>query len=59
MEAGSFTIRPLTTLDEMYDAVDLQRGYWGNDIDSVVPAQMLYTIHGGGDTSSGHSTAAD
>ncbi len=48
MEAGSFTIRPLTTLDEMYDAVDLQRGYWGNDIESVVPAQMLYTIHGSG-----------
>lgn len=48
METGTTTIRPLTTLDEMYEAVELQQSYWGNDIESVVPAQMLYTIHGSG-----------
>lgn len=54
METSTITIRPLTTLDEMYDAVDLQRVFWGNDVESVVPAQMLYTIVGSG----GHVIAA-
>lgn len=48
MDTGTTTIRPLTTLDEMYEAVELQRTYWGNDVESVVPAQMLYTIYGCG-----------
>lgn len=44
----NLTIRPLTTLDEMYAAADLQRTFWGNDVESVVPAQMLYTIYESG-----------
>ncbi len=43
------TIRPLRTLDEMRPAVDLQRTHWGDDLESVVPAQMLFSLatHGG------------
>ncbi|MCC6613228.1 MAG: hypothetical protein IT320_07100 [Anaerolineae bacterium] len=43
------TIRPLRTFDEMPPAVDLQRTHWGDDLESVVPAQMLFTLatHGG------------
>ena len=43
------TIRPLRTLDEMRPAVDLQRIHWGDDLESVVPAQMLFSLatHGG------------
>lgn len=54
MEASTVRIQSLTTLDEMYEAVDLQRVYWGNDVESVVPAQMLYSIVGSG----GHVIAA-
>jgi predicted GNAT superfamily acetyltransferase len=54
METSTVRIRPLMTLDEMYEAVELQRTYWGNDVESVVPAQMLYTIVGCG----GHVIAA-
>lgn len=45
----TITIKPLTSLDEMYAAVDLQRVYWGDDIESVVPAHMLFSLakHGG------------
>lgn len=48
------TIRPLTTFDEMYEAVELQRVFWGDDTESVVPAQMMYTIYETG----GHVLAA-
>lgn len=43
------TIRPLRSFDEMHPAVDLQRTHWGDDLESVVPAQMLFTLatHGG------------
>jgi len=43
------TIRPLRTFDEMHPAVELQRTHWGDDLESVVPAQMLFTLatHGG------------
>ncbi|MBE0705443.1 MAG: GNAT family N-acetyltransferase, partial [Afipia sp.] len=43
------TIRPLRTLDELHPAVDLQRLHWGDDLESVVPAQMLLSLatHGG------------
>lgn len=37
-------IRALSSLDEFYEAVDLQRTYWGSDSESVVPAQMLHSI---------------
>jgi predicted GNAT superfamily acetyltransferase len=42
-------IRELRTFDEMKMAVDLQRTYWGDSIESVVPAHMLFSMasHGG------------
>ncbi|MCY3720242.1 MAG: hypothetical protein OXG07_11880 [Anaerolineaceae bacterium] len=42
-------IRLLHTLQEMEDAVDLQRSYWGTRPGAVVPGHMLFTIaqHGG------------
>jgi predicted GNAT superfamily acetyltransferase len=47
-------IRPLTTLEEMRVAVDLQRVYWGDDLESVIPAHMLLSIASYG----GHVLAA-
>lgn len=47
-------IRVLRSLDELRAAVDLQRVYWGDDSESVVPAQMLHTIAAYG----GHVIAA-
>lgn len=45
----TFNIRPLTTLDEMRPVVDLQKQYWGDDLESVIPAHMLFSLanHGG------------
>lgn len=42
-------IQVLKTLSEMRAAVDLQKSYWGDDMESVVPAHMLFSIakHGG------------
>lgn len=42
-------IRPLRRLDEMGAAVELQKIYWGEGEESVVPAHMLYSLasHGG------------
>lgn len=42
-------IDALMTLDDMRPAVDLQRVYWGEDTESVVPAHMLFSLaqHGG------------
>jgi predicted GNAT superfamily acetyltransferase len=37
-------IRPLERLDEMRAAVELQKTYWGDDLESVVPAHMLYSL---------------
>ncbi len=44
-----FDIRPLRTLDEMRPMVDLQRIYWGDDLESIIPAHMLFSLanHGG------------
>lgn len=47
-------IKALRTLSEMRQAVDLQRIYWGNDVESLVPAHMLFTIASYG----GHVLAA-
>lgn len=46
---GEITIRPLFGLEEMRAMVELQRTYWGEDAESVVPAQMLFSLanHGG------------
>lgn len=45
----SITIRPLFGLSEMHAAVQLQKTYWGNDLESVIPAHMLFSLanHGG------------
>lgn len=42
-------IRTLHTLAEMYQAVDLQTSFWGQDSESVIPAHMLFSLatHGG------------
>ncbi|MCU0496985.1 MAG: GNAT family N-acetyltransferase [Anaerolineae bacterium] len=54
MTNSTIEIHPLETLDAMYEAVELQRTYWGNDLESVVPAHMLFTIASSG----GHVLAA-
>ncbi len=36
--------RPLTTLDEMFEAAALQKVYWGHHPDALVPAHMMFTI---------------
>lgn len=45
----SVIIRPLFALSDMHAAVQLQRVYWGNDLESVIPAHMLFSLanHGG------------
>jgi predicted GNAT superfamily acetyltransferase len=53
-EKDSIQIRPLKTLNEMRAAVELQKTYWGDDVESVVPAHMLFSIA----TSGGHVLAA-
>lgn len=42
-------IRPLRALDEMRAAVELQKTYWGDNLESVIPAHMLFSLanHGG------------
>ncbi len=47
-------IRLLQKLDEMREAVELQKTYWGTDLESVVPAHMLFSLA----TSGGHVLAA-
>lgn len=50
----ALTIRPLHVLGEMRAAVELQKSYWGSDLESVVPAHMLFSIASYG----GHVLAA-
>jgi predicted GNAT superfamily acetyltransferase len=50
----SIRIKPLKTLDEMRVAVELQRTFWGQDPESVIPAHMLFSIASYG----GHVLAA-
>jgi predicted GNAT superfamily acetyltransferase len=42
-------IRPLKTMDELRPLVELQKIYWGDDLESVIPAHMLFSLanHGG------------
>ena len=47
-------IRALRGLDDMYPAVALQRIYWGDDVESVIPAHMLFSLANYG----GHVLAA-
>lgn len=46
---GPFPIRPLRTLADLRPAVELQKTYWGDDIESIVPAQVMFSLanHGG------------
>ncbi len=48
------SIRILQKLEEMHEAVELQKTYWGMDLESVVPAHMLFSLA----TSGGHVLAA-
>ncbi len=50
----TLTIRLLLGLGEMHAAVDLQRLHWGDDVESVIPAHMLFSLAGHG----GHVLAA-
>lgn len=47
-------IRALKTFDEMGAVVELQKSYWGSEMDALVPAHMLFSIV----TSGGHVLAA-
>jgi len=40
----SIQIRALTTLHEMRSAVELQKTFWGDKLESVIPAHMLFSI---------------
>lgn len=46
---SEITIRSLYALDDLRAMVDLQHVYWGDDLESVVPAQMMFSLanHGG------------
>lgn len=46
---ASIDIRPLRALEDMRAVVELQKIYWGNDLESVIPAHMLFSLanHGG------------
>lgn len=48
------SIRLLDKLDDMHEAVRLQKSYWGGDLESVVPAHMLFSLA----TAGGHVLAA-
>ena len=48
------SIRTLYKLEDMHEAVELQKTYWGTDLESVVPAHMLFSLA----TSGGHVIAA-
>lgn len=43
------TVKPLRALADMRQIVDLQRTFWGDDSESVIPAHMLFSLanHGG------------
>jgi len=42
-------IKPIREFNALYAAVELQKVYWGTDVESVVPGQTLHTIvHSGG-----------
>ncbi|MBZ0284935.1 MAG: GNAT family N-acetyltransferase [Anaerolineae bacterium] len=51
---GDIQIRALRTLSEMQEAVALQKTYWGDDLESVIPAHMLLSLANYG----GHVLAA-
>lgn len=52
---GTVEIKRLTRLQDMYAAVELQKTYWGADVESLVPAHMMFTIA----VSGGHILVAE
>lgn len=52
---GAVEIKRLTRLEEMYAAVELQKTYWGEDVESLVPAHMMFTLVSSG----GHVLVAE
>lgn len=49
MDATNITIKSLHTFDEFFEAVDLQKIYWGTEGESLLPAHMMFSIvHTGG-----------
>lgn len=52
--ASITSVRTLQKIDDMREAVELQKTYWGDDLESVVPAHMLFSLA----TSGGHVIAA-
>jgi predicted GNAT superfamily acetyltransferase len=40
----TITIRALSSLDELRASVELQKYYWGDDLESVVPTHMLFSL---------------
>lgn len=40
----AISVKALHSLEEMYAAVELQMIYWGSEIESLVPAHMLFSI---------------
>jgi predicted GNAT superfamily acetyltransferase len=46
---ATIDIRPVRSLDDMRAVVDLQKVYWGDNLESVIPAHMLFSLanHGG------------
>lgn len=51
---ATIEIKPLYALPEMKAAVELQKVYWGDDLESVIPAHMLFSLA----TNGGHVLAA-
>jgi predicted GNAT superfamily acetyltransferase len=49
MNRSQIKIQPLKSLAEMHPAVELQKTYWGENLESIIPAHMLYSLanHGG------------
>jgi predicted GNAT superfamily acetyltransferase len=47
--ASEIEVRPLRALGEMREAVEIQKTFWGDDLESVIPAHMLFSLanHGG------------
>lgn len=41
---AAIDIRPVRALSEMHAVVELQETFWGHDIESVIPAHMLFSL---------------
>jgi predicted GNAT superfamily acetyltransferase len=54
----SIHVKHLKTMKDMYGAVEVQKTFWGDDVESVIPAHMLFSIahYGGHVLAAIHST---